>query len=113
MARHVRESLSDRFKNGIPCEVAVRIVDRLEFIQVHEHYGEHPTLSSRLGDSVFQAVMEEHAVGESRELIMQGSLSRVSLLLERRGQLMVEKRALFDFAPKLLIEHTEFFIRFV
>src|ERR1700722_860010 len=97
----------NRPENGIARLMPVGIVNTLELVQIHEHHGKHPPLPSRLGDSMFQPIIEEHAVREPRQLIMQGGLARAFFLFERRGQLMIEKVALSDFALQHLIEPRE------
>jgi hypothetical protein len=107
VTRRVREPECNRLENGIARLMPVGIVNTLELIQIHEHHGKHSPMPSRLGDPMFQPIMEEHAVREPRQLIMQGGLTRAFFLFERRSQLMIDESALFDFALKHLIEHRE------
>lgn len=109
VARRVREPKCNRLENGIARLMPVGIVNTLELVQIHEHHGKHPSMPSRLGDPMFQPIIEEHAVREPRQLIMQGGLARAFFLFERRSQLMIDEEALPDFALQYLIERRESF----
>jgi len=58
---------------------------------------------------MFQPIVEEHAVRQPRQLIMQGSVARAFFLFERRGQSMIEEGALSDFTLHLVNERRESF----
>lgn len=56
------KSLGNRQQNSIACIVAVGVIDRFEFIKVHEHHGQSPAMPFGLLHSMLQPIIKEHAI---------------------------------------------------
>ena len=54
--------------------VAERVVDLLEAVKIHHQHGEAPVSPVEVGKCLLDALVEERAVGEAREVIEVGPL---------------------------------------
>jgi hypothetical protein len=113
VARRMRELKCNRLEHSIARLMPVGIVNTFELIQIHEQHGKHPPMPSRPGDPMIQPIMEEHAVREPCQLVIQGGLSRAFFLLERRGQLMIDESTFSNCTLQQMVERHESFNGFV
>ena len=67
-----REPLGDLHEQVVAQHVAVAVVDELEVVDVHEEHGDLRRLFWRPGQGVFDTVLEQHAVGEPGESVVEG-----------------------------------------
>ncbi len=78
-------ALGHRHQQCIAGLVAVGIVDLLEAVQVHEHHGETAAALLGLGQCLHDATLQQQAVGQAGERIMQCGLGQFLLRIGQRG----------------------------
>ena len=81
----------------------IRIVNALEIVQIHEHDRKNPPMPFRVGNSMFQPILEKRAVRQTGQMVVQGGVASTFLLFHRRGQLMIDHDPISDFNLQRLI----------
>ena len=66
------QALCDRLQQFVADEMSHRVVDALEAIQVQKQYRELLVVAFRGGDSLLDAVGQQHAVGQAGEKVVLG-----------------------------------------
>jgi hypothetical protein len=81
------DPLRDRHQQAVADEVAERVVDELEAIEIAEQDGaaELAALAARALEAQLQAVEEERAVGEAGEAVVERVMAEVGELAQRAG----------------------------
>ena len=66
--------------------MAVRVVDRLEAVQVDEQAREPRPVAARLLDSLVEAVFEQQSIGQARQRIVQRKISQLLVRVVQRAR---------------------------
>jgi hypothetical protein len=72
IANHLFQSSSDRDQQLIAREMTERVVDALEVVEVQEQHGAEASVAEHLGSSLIESIIEERAIGESGQRVVQG-----------------------------------------
>ncbi len=84
-AQQLAGALGHRHQQCVTRLVAIGIVDLLEAVQVHEHHREAATALFGLGQCLHDAALQQQAVGQACERIMQCGLGQFLLRIGQRG----------------------------
>ena len=87
--------------------MSVAIIDALEIVHIHEHDRQNPPMACGLRDTVFQPILEQHAVRQPGQRVMQGGIARTLLLFHCRGQLMIDHGPIPDLNQQRLIHRRQ------
>jgi hypothetical protein len=77
--------------------MSIRIVDEFEFVQVNEHHGQRSVMSFCLFHAMFQAVIEQYAIRQARQNVMEGGVACIVMLFYRCRKQVINHVALPDF----------------
>ena len=67
----LREPEADLLQQLVAARMAERVVDLLEAVEVHDHHGRGHVVAARRGERLTDAVVEERAVGQVRERVVE------------------------------------------
>nr|AAP22952.1 hypothetical protein 1 [Rhizobium arachis] len=78
------DTLRHRHQQAVAQLVPVGIVDRLEAVQVAEHHRHRMVAAPRLLDGLLDAVLQQHAVGQLGQRVVQGGLDQLVVGMRQR-----------------------------
>ena len=95
VAQHARQARPDLLQQLVAEVVAERVVDLLEVVEVDQHHAEGPADGARALDRVGELELEEQAVRQTRERVVERLVFVLGLFLcELVGRLLQRVRAL-------------------